>query len=56
MNKIRGEGRTFQRGAIWWIAYSRNGHEMRESSQSPDERAARKLLRRRLEELKKPEL
>jgi integrase len=55
MNKIRGEGRIFQRGAIWWVAYSRNGHEMRESSQSKDERDARKLLRRRLEELKKPE-
>jgi integrase len=55
MNKARGEGRIFQRGAIWWIAYSRNAHEMRESSQSTEDREARKLLRRRLEELKKPE-
>jgi hypothetical protein len=54
MTKARGEGRIFLRGAIHWIAYCRNGQEIRESSESTDEREARKLLRRRLEEIKKP--
>lgn len=52
---MRGEGRIFQRGAVWWIAYSRNGHEYRETADTTDERKARKYLQSRLEEIKKPE-
>lgn len=52
---MRGEGRIFQRGAVWWVAYSHNGHEIRESAETTEEAKARKLLRQRLEEIKKPE-
>ena len=52
--KMRGEGRIFQRGAIWWIAYSRNGHEYRETADT-SERKARKCLQQRLDEIKNPE-
>jgi hypothetical protein len=45
---MRGEGRIFRRGRIWWIAYSRNGQEYRESSRGKDEKAARKTLQKRL--------
>ena len=47
-SRSRGEGRLFQRGRIWWIAYSHRGEEIRESSRSEDERVAKKLLRERL--------
>jgi integrase len=40
---------------MWWIAYSRNGHEYRESTDTTDERKARKYLQQRLGEIKKPE-
>jgi integrase len=52
---MKGEGRVFQRGSIWWVAYSRNGHEIRESAETTDERKARKHLQKRLEEMKNPE-
>jgi hypothetical protein len=45
---VRGEGRIFRRGRIWWIAYYRNGSEYRESSRVAEEEAARRLLRKRL--------
>ncbi len=45
---MRGDGKTFRRGRIWWIAYSRSGREYRESSNSTDEEAARKMLQKRL--------
>jgi hypothetical protein len=45
---MRGDGRIFRRGRIWWIAYSRNGREYRESSRSTEERVARRLLGKRL--------
>ena len=45
---MRGEGRIFRRGRIWWIAYSRNGQEYRESSRNADEKVARQMLRERL--------
>lgn len=45
---MRGDGRVFRRGRIWWIAYSRNGREHRESSRGADEDAARRLLRNRV--------
>jgi hypothetical protein len=45
---MRGNGRIFRRGRIWWIAYYRNGREYRESSRNADEKAARKMLQKRL--------
>ena len=48
---MRGDGRVFRRGRIWWIAYSHDGREYRESSESRDRRIAVKLLRQRLVEL-----
>jgi integrase len=51
----RGEGRLFHRGSIWYVAYCRNGHEIRESADTTDETKARKFLRQRIEEAKRPE-
>ena len=48
---MRGDGRVFLRGRIWWIAYYVDGREYRESSRSPDRRAAVKLLRQRIGEV-----
>ena len=45
---MRGDGRIFRRGRIWWIAYYRNGSEYRESSGRADEESARRLLQKRL--------
>jgi integrase len=52
---MRGEGRIFQRGRMWWIAYYGPGDggtkEIRESSGAESLSAARKLLRERLREV-----
>ena len=48
---MRGNGRVFQRGSIWWIAYYDHGREHRESSKSRERKEAVRLLRRRLGEL-----
>ena len=48
---MRGFGRTFKRGSIWWIAYSYRGKEHRESAKSPREIDAKRLLRKRLGEI-----
>jgi integrase len=45
---MRGDGRVFKRGPVWWIAYSSNGQESRESSRSPRRSEARMLLTQRL--------
>lgn len=45
---MRGDGRVFQRGRIWLIAYYRSGREYRESSRATDEKVARKMLQERL--------
>ena len=45
---MRGDGRTFRRGRLWWIAYFRNGREYRESSRSADQGVAQRLLHERL--------
>jgi hypothetical protein len=34
ISAMRGTGRIFQRGEIWWVAYYANGKERRESSKS----------------------
>ena len=36
---------------IWWIAYYHNGEELRESSDSREEKDAIKLLKRRVQDL-----
>ena len=48
---MRGNGRVFQRGQIWWIAYYDNGREYRESSKSRERKMAAKLLRQRMGEI-----
>lgn len=40
---------------VYWIAYSRNGHEIRESAETTDERKAWRILNSRIEEAKKPQ-
>ena len=48
---MKGNGRVFQRGRLWWIAYYENGREQRESSGSRERKEAVKLLRQRLGEV-----
>ena len=48
---MKGNGRVFQRGRVWWIAYYDNGRECRESSGSGERKEAVKMLRQRLGEL-----
>ena len=48
---MRGFGRVFKRGAIYWIAYCYRGKEHRESSESDNEAVARKLLKKRVGEM-----
>jgi len=59
---VRGVGRVFKRkqrmadgsvveDPIWWIAYYRNGKEIRQSSGSNSETKARKLLSKRIKEI-----
>src|ERR1700733_2636040 len=46
----RGAGSIYLLGTTWWIRYSHRGQEYRESSESDSERAAQKLLKKRLQE------
>ena len=48
---MRGNGRVFQRGQVWWIAYYDNGQERRESSGSRERKEAVRMLRQRLGEV-----
>jgi integrase len=48
---MRGDGRCFQRGKTWWIAYNHNGKEVRESSMSHKEQVAKRLLKKRHKEI-----
>ena len=48
---MKGNGRVFQRGQVWWVAYYDNGRERRESSGSRERKEAAKLLRLRLGEV-----
>ena len=54
MKRQRGTGSIYLRGSTWWISYSRNGHQMRESANTTDQRKALKLLQQRLGEKDKP--
>jgi integrase len=48
----RGSGSIYQNGSsVWWVKYYRRGIAFRESSHSPDRKAAEKLLKRRLAEI-----
>jgi len=47
---MRGMGRIFKRGPVYWIAYSYRGKEHRESACSGSESQARKLLKQRIGE------
>lgn len=48
---MRGDGRTYLRGRIWWIAYYDNGRECRESSHSQERSVAERLRRQRVGEV-----
>ncbi len=48
---MRGMGRVFRRGNIYWIEYWYRGKQYRESSRSTKESEARKLLKKRLGEM-----
>ena len=48
---MQGDGRVFQRGQTWWVAYYLDGKERRESSKSRDRKAAVRLLRQRVGEV-----
>lgn len=44
---MRGDGRIYQRGAVWWVEYWHRGTRVRESSQSTERRVAQRLLQTR---------
>ena len=48
---MRGMGRVYRRGPVWWIAYYHNGRELRESARSERQSGATRLLRQRLREM-----
>ncbi len=54
MRPTRGKGNMYLRGSTWWIRYSKNGHEFRESAKTTEEREAWKVLDERLKQKEKP--
>ena len=48
---MRGMGRVFKRGSVYWISYYHRGKEFRESSESENESTAKKLLKKRIGEV-----
>jgi integrase len=44
---MRGDGRIYQRGPIWWVEYWHRGEQVRESSKSTNRRRAENLLKER---------
>lgn len=44
----KGRGRIYQRGSIWWIQFSLNGKDIRETTNSDDRAVAEKLLTKRM--------
>ena len=48
---MRGMGRIFQRGPVYWIAYYHRGNEYRESTHSENDKVALKLLKKRFGEI-----
>lgn len=53
---MKGTGRLYQRGAVWWIDYGYRGDRHRESSGSHRRAEAVDLLRRRMEEMGRGQL
>ncbi len=51
MKRVRGLGRVYQRGKVWWIQYYFRGRLYRESSDSEVPAGAMKLLKRRQGEM-----
>ena len=51
---MRGMGRVYKRGPVWWIYYCKRNHVFRESASTTDEAKARKFLSQRLKEREKP--
>src|SRR5262245_36231600 len=49
--RLRGMGRHFKRGRLWWIAYYYRGEEKREPTGSERESDAKNLLKKRLGEI-----
>src|SRR5262245_65409487 len=52
---MRGQGRVFQRGGVWWLAYYHRGTEIRESAKTTSEQKAARLLRERLRTAGRPD-
>src|SRR5215467_7126532 len=48
---MRGDGRVYLRGRIWWMQFSHRGTTYKESCETSDETAARKKLRKRIAEV-----
>ncbi len=48
---MKGDGRVFRRGELWWVAYYHEGREYRESSKSRERKEAVRLLRQRVGEV-----
>ncbi|HXP69653.1 MAG TPA: site-specific integrase [Candidatus Dormibacteraeota bacterium] len=48
---MRGDGRIYLRGNVFWIAYYLRGEKFRESAQTTDEKEAVKFLRKRMREV-----
>jgi integrase len=44
---MRGDGRLYPRGAVWWVEYWHHGKQVRESAKTTDREAAEKFLRKR---------
>lgn len=53
---MRGDGRLFRRGDVFWCAFYVDGREQRESTKKTDAEEATKYLRRRLKEVHAHEL
>ena len=53
---MRGMGRIFRRGSVYWVAYYHRGKEFRESTHSENESQARKLLKQRVGEMSRGHL
>jgi integrase len=53
---MRGMGRVFKRGPVYWVAYYHRGKEYRESAESENESAAKKLLKKRIGEVAQGQL
>lgn len=51
---MRGDGSIYQRGNVWWIAYSFRGKSYRESAHTKNQIEASKFLKKRLKQVERP--